>query len=143
MKKISIILISVLLFSSCIRDYTTMTKFIIENNYEYELKIEVKRFDTEIGAQVDTIFTIGSGSKISHKYSERGEDAVSNYPFGIYSDSIIIYFNDTVSRLFSKYEESQYNPLKIENYSGGKVRKGRYTFTYTITNQDFQEALKD
>jgi hypothetical protein len=132
----------VLLFSSCIKDYTTITKFIIENNFEYELKIKVKRFKTEIGSQVDTIFTLGSGSKINHHYEQKGEHAVYEYPFGVASDSIFIHFNDTVSSLFSKNEESQYNLLKIENYSGGKTKKGLYTYTYMITDQDFQEALK-
>jgi hypothetical protein len=143
MKKISIVLIWVLLLSSCIKDYSTLTEFVIENNLEHVVKIQVSNFETEFYSSVDTIFTIGVGSKINYNYEKDGEDAVYEYPFGASSDSIIIHFNDTVSSIFSKNKDSQYNPLKIENYSGGRIKKGLYRYTYTFTNQDFQEALKD
>lgn len=144
MKRISMILVVlVFFFSSCIKDYSTLTEFIIKNNSEYELKIQVSNFETEFYSTVDTTFIIGVDSQISYKYEKDGEEAVYYNPFGTSSDSIIIYFNDTITNMFNKNNPSLYNPLIMENYSGGKVKKGLYRYTYTFTNQDFQEALKD
>lgn len=100
--KISIISLLVLTLSSCIKDYSTLTEFVIENNTEHEVKIEVSNFETHFYSSVDTIFTVNTDSKFSHNYEQDGEDAVYEYPFGVSSDSIIIHFNDTVSSIFSK-----------------------------------------
>lgn len=141
MKNISIILaVLVFFFSSCIRDYSTLTEFIITNNSEYNLKMRVIRFETQFYSTVDTTFIINVGSRINYEYEDNGEDAACYYPFGITSDSITIYFNDTITKEYNKTSLSQYNPLTIENYSGGKVTKGLYRYTYTFTNEDYNTA---
>jgi predicted DNA-binding protein (UPF0278 family) len=76
MKKIVLISVLALLISSCIRDYSTLTEFVVENNSDREVKAFVKNVEAEFYKSVDTVFTIAVGSKISYKYVEDGEDSV-------------------------------------------------------------------
>lgn len=143
MKKIILISVLALLISSCIKDYSTLTEFVIENNSDHAVKASLTNFEAEFYKSVDTVFTIGVGSKISYSYENDGDDTVYEYPFGTSSGPIVIHFDNSVSSTFNKNNESKFNPLKLENYSGGKIKKGYYRYTYTFTNQDFEEALKD
>jgi hypothetical protein len=135
-------IVLILFLSSCIIDYTTMTEFVIENNSNQKVKVKVQNFETVFYSSVDTVFSIDVNSKISFQYEEDGEDSKYQFPFGISSDSIMIFFNDSISTFYTKDYSSQRNPLQIENYSGDKVKEGLYRYIYEFTNQDYREAIK-
>jgi hypothetical protein len=130
-----------LTMSACIREYSTMTEFVVDNHSGHELKIHVSNFETEFYSSVDTTFVLPIDSRWTNQYWNRGKEAVYDRPFGGSSDSMTIQFNDTVSSMFDRDNPSRYNPLKIENYSGGKISKGLYRYTYTFTPEDYLEAL--
>ena len=130
-------------FSSCIKDYSTVTKFVIKNRSDQNIKIQVSHFETVFYATTDTIFFIEADSEINHQYEKDGKDAIYEFPFGGSSDSLIIFYNDIDSTVFTKNNSSQRNPLNIENYSGGKVKDGLYRYTYEVSKQDLQEAIEN
>ncbi len=140
MIKKTILLITVVLLVSCV-DYQTYTEFVIKNSLEHEVKIHVPNFRTTVDLPADTIFVIASGSMIKYFYLKDGENSVYEHPFGLYSDSLEIFYNDTVSRMFYRNDESKYNLLKIENYLGEKIKKRSFEYTYEITERDFLDAL--
>ncbi|MFM2376878.1 MAG: hypothetical protein RLZZ165_1975 [Bacteroidota bacterium] len=127
--------------TACIREHSTLTEFVVDNHSGHELRIHVSNFETEIYSSVDTTFVLPVDSQWTHQYENDGREAVYHRPFGASSDSMTIQFNDTVYSMFDKDNPSRYNPLKIENYSGGKIKKGLYRYTYTFTQQDYLEAL--
>lgn len=137
MKKI-VILISVLLLSSCIKDYSTLTEFKISNLTNSQIKIYVPNFETRGYIFLDTTFLIQPKSSINHYYSNKGEDSPFLYPFGVAADTIVIFFNDTISNLYIKNDGKNRNPLDIENYSGGKKNNEYYLYEYSITENDFE-----
>ncbi len=139
-KKI-VIYIAFLLHFSCI-DYETYTEFVIKNSLEHEVKIHVPNFPNEVSLPVDTIFVIEGGSMMSHFYLKDGEYAIYDHPFGIHTETLEILYNDTVSKTFDVYDDSNYNLLKVENYFGEMIKKRSYKYTYIISENDFQDALK-
>lgn len=122
---------------SCIREYSTLTKFVIENKSSQLIKIKISNFETKFYSTVDTIFSILPNSEFHNQYENDGEDFVYPYPFGIAADSAMILVNDTVFRIFSKDNPSSRNILNITNYPGGKEKKGLYKYIYKFTDEDF------
>ncbi len=98
MKITGVLLICICAFS-CIREYSTLTKFVIENKSSQLIKIKVSNFETKFYSTVDTIFSIPPNSEFQNQYENDGEDFVYPYPFGIAADSAIILVNDTVCKI--------------------------------------------
>jgi hypothetical protein len=136
--KNTMILIFVLLLSSCIKDSSTLTEFKISNLTNSQIKIYVPNFETRGYIFLDTIFLIQPNSSIDHYYSDKGEDSPFLYPFGVAADTVVIFFNDTISNMYVKNDSKSRNPLDIENYSGGKRNDEYYLYEYTITENDFK-----
>lgn len=56
-------------------------------------------------------------------------------------DSIEMVFNGTTHLLYHWTDESPRNPLLLESYDQKKISNYQYEFTYTITEQDYLNAL--
>lgn len=117
--------------------------FFLENKSDYEIRLEVPNFWYNSGLQKDTIITLHKNVNICYYEGCMGWN---DRPLASASD-IIIYFNDTLSvRYYREHESSgfavsQYNPLLKENYS--LAQEGNtYRYTYTFTNEDYEEAVK-
>lgn len=130
----------VVIVNSCVRDYSTLTEFSIENNSGQNIEIRVSNFETEFFTSVDTVFNLGIQSQVKCSYELDGEDAIYKFPFGVYADSAMIIFNDTVSVLYTKDSPSPGNLLNLDNYSGGKVKDGLYSYVYEVSEQDYLDA---
>jgi len=166
MKKINILSLFLLFFlNSCIKESSQQVEFIVENKSDYIIMLDVPNFYSGhiMGYNLqDTIFTINSNTSISYNH-QSGFGQASHEPFDK-AQNIIIYFNNTDSIVYyrdflrdslgviinsSRLVESKYNPLKLENYSGGQTKKRKnenglevYIYTYIFTNEDFEEAVR-
>ncbi|MDR2962242.1 MAG: hypothetical protein LBU90_01155 [Bacteroidales bacterium] len=94
------------------------------------------------GTNRDSTLSINVGAKVSY-------DITQEFVSEPFEDSpyIIVHFLDNLSITYYRDSSSSYNPLRIENYSGGLTKKKRdrkgfnsYNYTYTFTNADFENA---
>ncbi len=142
MKKLYILPIILLFMNSCI-DYESTTSFVLENKSGHNIELHVSRFkyNQSLPAR-DSILWIENGAIHRHSFHRRGKGDCP-FPFGDQFAGMVIYFDDTVSTKYTHKDTVPYNPLKKENYSGGKnPEHWIYTYTYTFTNEDFEVALR-
>lgn len=132
-----------LFFSSCIREYETITEFKITNLTKNQIDIFVSNFETRYYNTLDTTFSIQPESSIDFYYSNKGENAPFLHPFGIESDALIIFFNDTIGKLYAKGDGKNRNPLDIKNFINVQKDDEYYLFEYSITDEDLQEAIEN
>ncbi len=131
-----------LLFLSCKPETAISTSFIIKNNSTHLTELKVFRFETYFGNQIDTTFNIPSNSEIEIKYGGNVGDSEYNFPFGIDVDSIYIDF-DAIQRIIYRRNESKIRSiLEIENYSGGKIDDDYFRYAYSITDDDYDNAIE-
>ena len=57
-----------------------------------------------------------------------------------YSDSVVLEYGTVNFNSFLPYSESVYNVLNKNNYKVTKVENNRVKYTYTFTNEDFENA---
>jgi len=141
MKKLSILVVlTPFLLVSCIKDYAVKTEFIIKNESNHLIKMEVKNFTNNSDDICDTVFILNSGSQFCNLYYDMGERYCC--PFGYNADSVILIFDykDTVCYLL--LDKSDRNILHIYNFQGGEIKKHSYQYTYKITETDYQNAKK-
>lgn len=101
-------------------------KIIIKN--QYVTTIGVKPYDIPF----DTILI-----KSNNIYEVSRETETPPYSF--YCDTIKILYFDR-SKMYSSYDTSSRNPLRIENYIATEISKGYFEYSYTITEQDYLDA---
>lgn len=169
MKTFTILSFLTLFLCSCGKgkdvDYGYETKFVWENKSNHAIKLLPRGYS-------GTIFIDVNSKHIESKVYMGGEHHGGRLPvvepFGD-CRMMTVSFNDTLNiaycRNYGYYEdsavqdsmcaiidslyivESPFNPLRVENYAGeelsrGKKGGGTYQYTYTFTNKDFEAALK-
>ena len=142
-KTISILFICILAFSCTGMDTESYTEFIIENNSDYKVKIE----DGSSTIYFSPI-EIDSKSKSSMEKASSGKGRDNYLPFDMRTDSIVIIFmsEPEISITYTKDNTSKFNIFMKENYSRQESHSkymSFYTYTYQITNNDFEEAKKE
>lgn len=141
MKKLSILVVlTSLLLVSCIKDYAVKTEFIIKNETTHYITIEIKNFTNNSGYVYDTDFFLYSYSQWVNLY--HSTKSLYANPFGTYADTVILYFDQTDTIIYTLLDKSDRNILCIDNFQGGEIRKHSYQYTYTINEADYQEAKK-
>ena len=125
---------------ACVKDYSTLTEFVVKNESSKYVKIKVSKFETKFYSTIDTVFYINPNSELKYSYEIDGENALYPYPFGIVADSATILVNDTVCVLFTRDTQKDKNILSIDYYTGGQVKDGLYRFIYIITNEDLTKT---
>jgi len=128
-----------ILESSCIIEYETATKFVIQNESSVQVKIFISHFLKDYHT-LDTTFVLDPDSQIDHIYYLDGKNAVYPHPFGPGSDSAQLIFDDRLSTTYTLYDSVPRNILHFENYNGGELDKSIFEFYYIIKESDYQNA---
>ncbi len=138
MKKNALFIVIILfLASSCIHgDPTTVTKTVIIN--KSNTNVEYIVYGNSDVHSIDSI-----SLSINESYTEQYSDVGGTLAFPMYSDSVRIIFNDKKYSLYKqKYSdiEIKRNPFSDKAYSI-KMDDYYYEFTYTITEEDYNNAI--
>lgn len=135
MYKTYVFLAIMFLFVSCTKETGIINETVIVNNSGYNVLF------TAYNRQ-DIAITLKHGEKASEtRVGDTGEAEI----FPMESDSIIIVFNDThIVKYYNADVPRGRSPFNIDAYSkeplGEKNDFIRYTYTYTITEEDFGNA---
>ena len=135
MYKIYVFLAAMFLFVSCTKETGTINETVIVNNSGYNVSF------TAYNRQ-DIAFTLAHGEKASET---REHDSGGAEIFPTESDSIIIVFKDSrIAKYYNATVPNGRSPFYIGAYNkeslGEKNDFNRYTYTYTITEEDFNNA---
>ena len=139
------ILIILLLFClvSCIIEDSTDVTFTINNQSEQAVKISIKNASLDGGSvRKDTVLSILVHASFTYNYSDIG--GANTLPFGGV-DTVWVIFNTADSVLYVYKDNSSRNILKTESYEKNVTTKKHitsYTYTYTLTEEDYQNAIK-
>ncbi len=57
-----------LIMSSCIKESSTLTEFVVTNESRKDIKLKVSHFKTNYYGTVDTTFSIKANSKLEYSY---------------------------------------------------------------------------
>ncbi|WP_167616434.1 hypothetical protein [Maribellus sediminis] len=141
MEKLFVFFIGVLFLTSCTKDNESITYFKFINTTNSDLKIIAPRTDAGHSIVLDSVTVINQGAEAEFFYIEDGENQTSKYPFGKSLIKASIVFNDSVRIDYFYNDTSSRNILIIDNYAGGKVSESTFRYTYTITEEDYNNAL--
>lgn len=137
MNKIYVFLVAMLLFISCIKETGIINETVIENKSGYNVSL------TAYGNRQEIVIALEKGEKASEtRENDTGGAAI----FPMDSDSVIIVFNNThIVKYYNALPPFDRSPYSINNYSkeslGKKNGFDRYIYTYTITEEDFNNAI--
>lgn len=126
---------------SCITDHITSTVFIIKNNTNNLVKIDVQIMDESSSYIKDSLLVINEFSEVENSFIKDGEDSMALSPFGLNPNTAEIIFDDTLSIFYTWDDTNPRNIIDINNYTGGKVKDGLFEFTFTITEEDYNNAV--
>lgn len=143
MIRILLPLVITMLITSCTAEHETTTEFTVHNTSNHTVEIRVSKFQTLAYTNIDTAFLLSPNEILTYYYIDKGKDAAYQYPFGIYSDNVHLIFDDSITMIYLKTDDSPRNILRIENYTGGKKDNDFFAFRYEITESDYQAAFED
>ena len=138
MKKLIILASAIYLMCSCGPEPEDMiTDYIIKNStmHNVELTIFYTFFDKNNG---DTTFSIPAKEEIKESYFSMNIDS----PFGGAEDSAYIIFDNAKQIIYRRDDGQLRNILDINSYLGGEVKEYWYQYQYTITDEDYANALE-
>lgn len=132
---------------SCIKEYETTIDFCVKNTSGHDVSLFVSKTEIEFGQIADTILAIPNGAEFVYNHSGKGKGSSEYvFPFGFHSDSACITFDDGLRLTYLKEGIIPRNILHKESYVGGKVSERHglcyYKYTYTITDDDYNNAEK-
>ncbi len=137
---LSIVLILLSLCGACGGDPSGESTNITLYNLS-EHPIELQQFSD--GEYVSSTFINHNKNEEYHLQKDLG--GIGSYlpPFDVYIDSIQIIYGEIASIWHSRADNQVVSKslLLESSYEGGKVKDGLYEFTYTFTEDDFQEAV--
>lgn len=147
MKKLVFVLsfMSVIFFMvSCSVEHICHLEVVMKNALPMELKIQVLEVKPLVeSSNTDTnTFTIPSQGETSFTW-----DYLKQIDYPVYfnenqCDTIIVVFNDSVQVVFSREDNSKFNPILMENYESLPTQKSwDGCLRYTFTEEDYQNAL--
>lgn len=147
LKNIFIFILLSYIACSCSIDPGTSTTFHVQNQSGRNLSIDF--FNTEffrIETFIDTTLYVPNNTRIKQFISGRGRNGPNTiFPFGSATDSVIIRFEGDVRIIYRQPRRfgnaGNRNILSLDSYTGGRKREGVYEFFYTITEQDYLDAL--
>lgn len=132
------------LFISCIKDYQTYTSFEIKNGTGRQVTLMIPRFEYNQSLPLkDTIIVLASNKGIEQLYYDDGKNASWKYPLGFGTDSVYILFTEQDTVKYAYTDNSVRNPLRIENYAGGRKSDVSYKYIFIITEQDYLDGVKE
>lgn len=140
MKRATLLIVILIMWSSCIREYETLTRFTILNESNNNLTLTVFDFQVPDMSIVDTVFIIADNMEISYYYRSDGRDAVYCCPFGIEADSAFITFIDNRKLIYRRNDSNPRNILNIDNFISKENKENVYELEYTVTEVDFNNA---
>lgn len=127
-------------FQSCDRgeiDKVSYEEYYYINNSDYEIDIKaISKIDDEI---LNKTFNIISDSTLIQEI-----EIMFGSVTGIiaYSDSVVLKFGNAKEISFLPNSESSFNILNKSNYSTKDKENNRVKYTYTFTNEDFENAIE-
>ncbi len=137
MKKLYIFVGIIFLFSSCTKETGTINETVILNNSGYDVLFTV------CGNHYDVVMSLKNGEEASET---REHDSGGAEIFPLESDSIIVIFDNThIAKYYYESLPDGRSPYNIDSYSmeflGEKNDFNRYSYTYTITEEDYKRSL--
>ncbi len=100
--------------------------------------VEIKVFDAHLDfVYIDTTFSFFPNSEI--KYSSNGGII---YVFGGSEDSAFVTFNSLRRIIYRRDDGKSRNIIDIKSWNGGKVNDYLYQYQYTITDEDYANAIE-
>mgnify|MGYP003596788745 CR=1 FL=1 len=139
-KKTFVMLATLVFFlHSCTKepDYTSV-HYTISNQSNHAVKIIFFNQNNDLFFPNSTLFL----DKIDSLSFIRSGKGLVEHPFP-YTDSVYLFFDDTVRVVFNKISNPEHNLLNIESYSGGKVKELEYKYWFKLTEDDYLNAFKD
>lgn len=141
MKKTIVVIVTLSLCFSCIREYESRTNYLFINDTKAKIELVAKRTDSSHSYVIDSSTVIETKAKVEFYYVEDGDNQVSRHPFGYTVPEVNIVFNDSLILHYSHDDINPRNILQIENFEGGNVRTGIFEFSYAFTEEDFNNAV--
>ena len=140
MNKITLSVVLILLCNACGGDPSGESTNITLYNLS-GLPIELQQFSG--GEYRSSTFINHNENEEYHLQKDLG--GIGSYlpPFDVYIDSIQIIYGEIASIWHTNADTQVVSKslLLKSSYQGGKVKDGLYEFTYTFTEDDFQEAV--
>lgn len=132
MKKNAIIIGVFALFFSCTEPKATKSIYLISNQSKHMIEI------VEYYINVTDTLTIDNNTQKEYVFSDKAGDI----RFPLTGDSVVVYFNDTISIIHNRDENhgASRSILLKENWEGGVVNEFEFEFNYTFTEDDYLEA---
>lgn len=126
-------------FQSCNKeevDKLHHEEYYFINKSDYEIVIEtISKIDKELYKNTYKM------KKDSTFFQETEVMFGSTTSIIAHSDSVVVEFGDIKRMSYIPDTLSQYNTLNPNNYESVKIKNNRYKYTYTFTNNDFENAL--
>lgn len=142
-KLIFFVIVIVSVASSCDRmEPYTNVEFVIINNSKYTTDLRYFIYRMPDGyTKTDTMLRITQNSEIRVCYYDDMGSSIYGFPLGIYPDSVFLTFDNTKRIIYRSNDSSGKGILDINNYEKRKVDEHNYEFTYTITEEDYNNAI--
>lgn len=129
----------IIVSNSCSTDYETITNYIITNNSDHKIQVNIYK-----AIQKDTI-KLFSGQSKNFEYQEKTSknDAYPLDFIDLYADSVVVFFDDSISIIHSKNNICLIEKCIADrnSYAGGKISDYKYEYEYEFTNTDYNNAL--
>ncbi|BDX39108.1 hypothetical protein CYCD_24630 [Tenuifilaceae bacterium CYCD] len=129
--------------SSCDRmEPYTNVEFVIINNSKYSVDLHYFTYITPDGyAKADTVLSIPQYSEIRVYYYDDMGSSIYGFPLGVSPDSVYLTFDNTKRIIYRSNDSSDKGILDINSYEEKKIDEHNYEFTYTITEDDYNNAV--
>jgi hypothetical protein len=141
--KIVLLMIISLLLSSCGMEPESLTEFIVKNSSSHNVEFTIFNGELphKVGAQTITIL-LNEDSEESYIYTMDGENRFyDNYVLGG-PDSVYITFDNNRLITYKPNEPDPRNFIDISSWEGEKMSDTHYIYTYSITNEDYENATE-
>lgn len=147
MRKNAMTILLLILVIGCNKDYQIESHFEVTNNSTHVVQLKVFSVCIQnLGqASMDTTYLFNGGSKAVYFYVEKTSrnivDDTYIEPF-MDADSAQIIFDGTHRISYKPSDNNPRNILLKSSYTGGKSDKRYFKYQYSITDEDYKNAVK-
>ena len=133
------ILVVLIIITSCTKEAKEKTgSYRINNDSDFDVNIVNYKLPRSNESISDTLF-IESLNNLESSYSDKA--GIISDPWNVfYADTVFIIFNDTTKMAFYENGESANNIRKDDSWIVKDEGNRTTSFTYTITNEDYERA---
>ena len=129
------------LYGCDIKDDTDVTKYILSNESDHQIKFTEYNTASGSGNKFQETYNLDLGERIEFiSEPENWQGPLESSPF-LTADSIVIFFNDTLAITHDKGRLDG-NPMRIDNYELVEGETEPYIYIFEFTNEDYERALE-